>query len=525
LRINFYYFASAKSKQIADPMNIFNRSVQKLFILRYKKIENFSKHPEKVQEQVLMDLVKAARRTEWGIIHDYQKIKNSEDFSKLVPLTDYEVLKSWIERMISGEKDILWPGKVKWFAKSSGTTNDKSKFIPVSDESLHKCHFKATIDVFALYIRSNPDTKVLQGKNLTIGGSHRVSSLSKDTQTGDLSAVMIHNLPLFSRLKNTPPSDIALIPDFEEKIDKLIKKTVNENITSFAGVPSWFLVMIKKMLAETGKENLLEVWPNLEVFIHGGINFEPYREQYHKLIPSDKMKYVNTYNASEGFFGIQNDQKTDDMLLMLDYGIYYEFISMDEFHKEDRKVMSLKEIEIGKNYAMVISTNGGLWRYIIGDTVTFTSKYPYKFKITGRTRHFINAFGEELIIDNAEKALDKACAETGAIINEYTAGPVFMSTNDKGCHQWIIEFEKQPENVEQFAEILDKELQTLNSDYEAKRYKNITLLRLQLVSAPKDSFYKWMKFRGKVGGQNKIPRLANDRQYLDSLLEIINQTN
>ena len=502
-------------------MRLFNTSIQKIFTLRYKRYEYFSKYPVEQQEQVLKDLVKSSKNTEWGIQYAYAQIKTSAEFAKKVPLTDYEVLKSWIERMIAGEKDVLWPGRVRWFAKSSGTTNDKSKFIPVSDESLRKCHYKSAIDVFAHYIKANPDTNLLKGKNLTIGGSHKVSHLSSYTRTGDLSAVMLQNLPYLSRFLNTPRSEIALIPDFEEKIEKIIESTVKENITSFSGVPSWFLVLIKKVLETTGKSNLLEVWPNLEVFAHGGINFEPYREQYEKLIPSPNMHYMNTYNASEGFFGLQNELDQDDLLLLLDNGIYYEFIPMDEFLKEDKKAIPLSEVETGINYAMVISTNGGLWRYVIGDTIQFTKKYPFKFKITGRTKHFINAFGEELIIDNAIKGLQVACKATNANISEYSAGPVFMNTESKGCHQWIIEFEKEPEDLERFADVLDKELQTLNSDYEAKRYKNLTLTRLQLINAPKGTFYQWMKKRGKVGGQNKIPRLANNREYLDSLLEII----
>ncbi|MDA3929693.1 MAG: GH3 auxin-responsive promoter family protein [Prolixibacteraceae bacterium] len=500
---------------------LFNQSIQKIFTLRYKKYEYFSKFPIEQQEQVLKDLVHAARKTEWGILYDYTTIQTPSEFDKKVPLTDYEVLKSWIERMIAGEKNVLWPGQVKWFAKSSGTTNDKSKFIPVSDESLNKCHFKASIDVFAHYIKSNPDSKFFQGKNLTIGGSHKVSNLNKKTRTGDLSAVMLHNLPFLSKIKNTPPSEISLIPDFEEKIEKIIQSTINENITSFSGVPSWFLVLIKRVLEFTGKDNLLEVWPNLEVFVHGGIDFEPYREQYEKLIPNPNMRYINTYNASEGFFGLQNDSEKDDLLLMLDNGIYYEFIPMEDFLKDDKKAIPLSQVETGINYALVISTNGGLWRYIIGDTIKFTSTYPYKFKITGRTKHFINAFGEELIIDNAIKGLKKACKDTSAIVSEYTAGPHFMDTEHQGFHQWIIEFERSPDNLDRFAEILDKELQELNSDYEAKRFKDISIVQLQIKEAPKGTFYKWMKQRGKIGGQNKIPRLANNREYLDSLLKIL----
>ena len=504
-------------------MGFFNKNIQKLFTLQYKKIDFFSKNPIEMQEQVLKDLLEKARKTEWGNQFHYKSISNSKEFSRDVPLNDYETLKALIERMIAGEKNILWPGQVKWFAKSSGTTNDKSKFIPVSDESLHNCHFKATLDIFALYVKNNPENNILLGKNLSIGGSQKVSSLSTKTRTGDLSAVMLYNLPIFSRFKNTPSSDISLIPDFEEKIEKIIKSTINENITSFSGVPSWFLILIRRILEETGKDNLLEVWPNLELFTHGGIYFEPYREQYKKLIPTDKMHYMNTYNASEGFFGIQSNLNSDDLLLMLDYGIFYEFIPMESFFEEDKKVIPLGEVELGVNYAMVISTNGGLWRYIIGDTVMFTSKFPFKIKITGRTKHYINAFGEELIVDNAEKGLQKACELTGAVISEYTAGPVFMGEENKGCHQWIIEFEKQPDDLAKFVEALDSELKTLNSDYEAKRHKDITLNQLQLIVAPKGTFYEWLRSKGKVGGQNKIPRLANNREYLDPLLDILNK--
>ncbi|MBN2262379.1 MAG: GH3 auxin-responsive promoter family protein [Prolixibacteraceae bacterium] len=502
-------------------MRIFNKSVEKLFTSRYRKYEYFSKYPVEQQEQVLFSLLKKARKTEWGKKYNYKSIKSIADYAENVPLTDYEILKADINRMVEGEKNILWPGATRWFAKSSGTTNDKSKFIPISKDSLEKCHYRASLDVFAHYIRCNPDTKILKGKNLTIGGSHRVNQLNKRVRTGDLSAVLLYNLPFLSKFRNTPGAEIALIPDFEEKIDKIAEATINENIISFAGVPSWFLVLIKKVLEKTGKNNLLEVWPNLEVFVHGGINFEPYREQYEKLIPSPKMRYMNTYNASEGFFGLQNDLSSNDFILMLDNGIYYEFIPMDDFFKDDRKAIPLSEVKTGVNYAMVISTNGGLWRYIIGDTVQFTSTYPFKFIITGRTKHFINAFGEELIVDNAVKGLQDACQKTGAIISEFTAGPVFMDASHKGRHQWIIEFEKEPENLEDFAQKLDLALQSLNSDYEAKRYKNLTLTQLEIINAPQGTFYQWMKQRGKVGGQNKIPRLSNNRDFLDPILELL----
>jgi hypothetical protein len=506
-------------------MRFFRKNIKHLFTSRYKRIDYFSRNPRVQQEEVLKELIRSARKTEWGKMHHYSMLKSYSEFSNSVPLNDYETLKGHIEKMISGKKNILWPGQIKWFAKSSGTTNDKSKFIPISKESLHKCHYKAALDVFALYVLNNPENNILTGKNLSIGGSQKVSSLSSKTRTGDLSAVMLYNLPFMSRFKNTPQADIALIPDFEEKIEKIVAQTINENITSFSGVPSWFLVMLKRVLEVTGKDNLLEVWPNLEVFAHGGVNFDPYREQYKKLIPTDKMHYINSYNASEGFFSIQNDLKVDDMLLMLDYGIFFEFIEMENFLKPDRKAIPLWEVEPGVNYAMVISTNGGLWRYIIGDTVIFTSTSPYKIKISGRTKHFINTFGEELIVDNAEKGIKKACETTDAIVSDYTAGPVFMDGNNKGWHQWIIEFDKQPDNLALFTETLDIELQAINSDYEAKRYKSLTLNLPEIIVAPKGSFYKWLKEKGKVGGQNKIPRLANNREYLDPILQMINLQN
>lgn len=484
-------------------------------------MELYREHPHEIQREVLFDLLSKSSGTEWGKKYDYKNITSEQQFKSSVPVQDYNDLKPYVERLRIGEKDILWPGEVKWFAKSSGTTSDKSKFIPVTKESLEDCHLRGPKDVFALYIRNNPYSKVLKGKSLTLGGSHRVNNFNNNSYYGDLSAILIENVPVWSDFIRTPSTEIALIEEFEEKIDKIIESSLDLNVTSFAGVPSWYLVLFKKVLEVTGKNNILEVWPNMEVFIHGGVNFNPYRGQYRKLIPSDQMHYMETYNASEGFFGIQDNPTRDDMLLMLDYGIYYEFIPMEDWGSANPTVLSLGEVEINKNYAIVISTNGGLWRYLIGDTIQFTCKYPFKIKVTGRTKHFINAFGEEVIIDNAEQAVKVACERTGAIVHEYTAGPVFMGDNQKGAHQWIFEFDKEPDDLEHFINALDNTLKTLNSDYEAKRHKNLTLEKPHIQLAPKGTFYQWMKQRGKIGGQNKIPRLANDRKYLDELLKLI----
>jgi hypothetical protein len=503
-------------------MPLLNSVIKWINIKRNYQIQYYREHPHEIQNETLFSLLNNAKNTEWGKEHNYSNITSSEEFQESLPLQTYDDIKPYVDRLRKGEKNLLWPGEVKWFAKSSGTTSDKSKFIPVTPEALEDCHLRGPKDVFAQYIRTHPETKVLKGKTLTLGGSHRVNNYNNNSIYGDLSAIMIENVPFWSDLFRTPTTEIALIEEFEEKIEKIIETALDQNITSFAGVPSWYLVLFNKVLEKTGKSNLLEVWPNMEVFAHGGVNFEPYREQYRKLIPSDQMHYVETYNASEGFFGIQDNEHRDDMLLMLDYGIYYEFISMSEYGKENPRVLMLEEVELNENYAIVISTNAGLWRYIIGDTIKFTCKYPFKIKVTGRTKHFINAFGEELIIDNAEQAMRIACNHTGAIVNEYTAGPVFMGDDRKGAHQWIIEFDIPPKDLDYFTRVLDNSIKTLNSDYEAKRHKNLTLEMPDIVLAPKGTFYNWMKKRGKIGGQNKIPRLANDRRYLDELLKMLN---
>lgn len=502
-------------------MPLLNSVINWINFKRNYQIQLYREHPGDIQRETLLNLLRRAKDTTWGKMHKFSEIRSLEQFRQNLPLQTYDDVKPWVDRLRDGENDLLWPGEVKWFAKSSGTTSDKSKFIPVTKEALEDCHLRGPKDVFAIYIKNYPETKVLWGKTLTLGGSHKINNFSNNSYYGDLSAILIENVPFWTDLIRIPPAEIALIEEFEEKIEQIIDTSLDQNVTSLAGVPSWYLVLLKRILEKTGKSNILEVWPNLEVFTHGGVNFEPYREQYKKLIPSENMHYMETYNASEGFFAIQDDPALQEMLLMLDYGVFYEFIPMSEFGAENPRVLTLEQVELNENYALVISTNAGLWRYIIGDTVQFTSRNPYRLKITGRTKHFINAFGEEVIVDNAEKALQTACQKTGAIISEYTAGPVFMGDNQKGAHQWIIEFEREPADTTEFARVLDERLQQLNSDYEAKRYKDLTLEMLHLEVAPKGTFYQWMKKRGKIGGQNKIPRLSNDRKYLDELLELL----
>jgi len=501
-------------------MPVINSIINWVNFKRIYQIELFKKHPHEVQREALFQLLDEASNTEFGLKYNFKGIRTEKEFREQVPVQSYDDIKNTVERMMLGEKNLLWPGETKWFAKSSGTTNDKSKFIPVSKDSLEDVHIRGGRDVFAIYLKNYPDSGVLSGKALTLGGSHRVNSYNNNCYYGDLSAILIENIPFWTDFYRTPSTEISLIEEFQEKIEKIIEHSVDENVTSFAGVPSWYLVLLKRVLEVTGKNNILEVWPNLEVFTHGGVNFEPYREQYQKLFPGSGIHYMETYNASEGFFGIQDEPERNDMLLMLDYGIYYEFIPMDEFRSNRLNAISLQEVEMDKDYAMVISTNGGLWRYLIGDTIRFTSRYPFKFVITGRTKHFINAFGEEVIIDNAEKAFRIACERTNAIISEYTGGPIYMTDNQKGAHEWVIEFEKEPDDLDHFIQLFDGALKTINSDYEAKRHRNLSLEMPHVQVAKKGLFYEWMKLKGKVGGQNKIPRLANNRQYLDQLIEL-----
>ena len=494
--------------------------IRKIFVPRQVELERHYTEGEALQHEVLKSLVERASDTEYGRNHVFKGIKGYEDFAKNVPVNTYEELKGDIDRMRHGERDILWPGKVRWYAKSSGTTNDKSKFIPVSKDGLQNIHYSGGTDAVALYLRNYKKSKLFDGKALILGGSHSPNYNLQGSLVGDLSAILIENINPLANLVRVPKKQTALLSDFEVKRDRIAHETLNKNVTNLSGVPSWMLSVLSRVMELAGKEHLEEVWQNIAVFFHGGVAFTPYRNQYQQLITKPDMRYMETYNASEGFFGLQDDPNDKSMLLMLDYDVFYEFIPMDEFGTENPTVVPLWGVETGRNYAMLISTSCGLWRYIIGDTVKFTSVNPYKFVITGRTKHFINAFGEELIVDNAEKGLAYACQQTGAQVLEYTAAPVFMDAKGKCRHQWVIEFSKEPENLEQFATLFDKRMQELNSDYEAKRYKDITLQHLEIVVARHDLFNDWLKMKGKLGGQHKVPRLSNSREIIDQLLKM-----
>ena len=494
--------------------------VRNAFLPRQKELERHTMEAETLQQDVLRYLLAKAKNTEYGRNHLFAATKGYDDFARNTPINSYEELKDDIDRMRHGEADILWPGTVKWYAKSSGTTNDKSKFIPVSDDGLRNLHYKGGKDVVALYLRNNPKSRMFDGKGLILGGSHAPNYNLRDSLVGDLSAILIENINPLANLVRVPKKQTALLSDFEVKRDRIAQETIGKNITNLSGVPSWMLSVLTRVMEISGKTHLEEVWNNIEVFFHGGVAFTPYRSQYEQLITKPDMHYMETYNASEGFFGIQSTPDDKAMMLMLDYGVFYEFIPMDEFGSENPNIVPLWGIETGRNYAMVISTSCGLWRYVLGDTVSFTQKNPYKFIITGRTKSFINAFGEELIVDNAEKGLAYACKETGAEVSEYTAAPVFMDDKAKCRHQWLIEFAKRPDSMERFATLLDSKLQELNSDYEAKRYKNITLQHLEIVEARTGLFNTWLKMKGKLGGQHKIPRLNNSREHIDQLLNL-----
>jgi hypothetical protein len=503
-------------------MDILNETIAWLMKRRLPRIQSFIERPMDTQEQMFWNLIQSAKHTEWGKKFEFHTITSIKTFQQRVPISSYEDLFPYIERMMRGEQNVLWHSDIQFFSKSSGTTNARSKFIPVSKESLDECHFMGGKDMMTLVVANKPNTEVFSGKGLSIGGSLQSNQLNSRTLLGDVSAVVMKNLPIWAQLIRTPSLEVALMDVWEEKIQKMAEVTAQENVTSILGVPTWTLVLIERILAITGKNNILEVWPNFEFFIHGAVSFQPYREMFsNSIFPNKNVSYLEIYNASEGFFGIQDDfSRQDEMMLMLDYGIFYEFIPMEEIDQAYPNAITLDEVELNKNYAMVISTNAGLWRYKIGDTVKFTTRFPYRIKISGRTKHFINAFGEELIIENAEIAITKACEATEAILSDYTAGPVYMNNHQQGCHEWIIEFTKQPNDKALFEQILDKTLREVNSDYDAKRYNDMVLVAPQINFVPKDTFYAWMRSRGKLGGQHKVPRLSNSREFLEEIRQL-----
>lgn len=501
------------------PLPIINSIATWILKKRIHQMELFIKYPNEVQNELLFNLVKTAENTLLGKKYDFKSIKTYQDFTERVPVSSYEEFEPFIEQTRQGAQNIFWPSTIKYFAKSSGTTNAKSKFIPVSNEALENNHYKASKDLLALYLNNNEDSQMFTGKSLRLGGSKQLYE-NNNTFFGDLSAILIDNMPIWAEFSSTPSNKVSLMSDWETKLPAIVNETINENVTSLAGVPSWMMVLLNKALEETNKSNILEIWPNAEVYFHGGVSFDPYREQYKKLFPKESFKYYEIYNASEGFFALQDTNHVNELLLMLDYGIFYEFIPMDTFGKWDQKVIPLNEVEINKNYAIVITTNSGLWRYLIGDTIRFTSTNPYRIKVTGRTKHHINVFGEELMIENTDQAISKTSQQLNCEVLDYTVAPVFMVDKTKGSHEWIIEFKENPIDINLFAELLDKNLQELNSDYEAKRTNNMTLNPLKINIARKNLFYDWLKAQDKLGGQHKVPRLSNNREYMDNLLSI-----
>ncbi|HEY5746709.1 MAG TPA: GH3 auxin-responsive promoter family protein [Chryseolinea sp.] len=507
-------------------MGLINSILTWVMQKRIHQIELFMKYPIEVQDELLKKLIQTARFTEFGQQYDFGSIHTYDQFRERIPIHTYEETFPYIERLMKGEQNILWPSEIKWFSKSSGTTNARSKFIPVSQEALEDCHFKGGKDLLSIYVNNFPETKLFDGKGLAVGGSHQINELdpSASSYYGDVSAVIMQNLPPWAQFIRTPSLETALMGNWEEKIEKLARETAKTNVTNIAGVPTWTVLLIQKIVELEKKSSILEVWPNLEVFFHGAVSFAPYRSLFQSLIPTEKMQYWETYNASEGFFGIQDQQNSEELLLMLDYGIFYEFIPAQELDKEQPRALRLGEVELDKNYAMVISTNSGLWRYNLGDTVKFTSLSPYRIKITGRTKHFMNAFGEEVIVENAEAAITKACEATGAVIDNFTAAPVYLEEGKQGRHEWIIEFKVEPATLPAFAHELDEALRSINSDYDAKRHHNLALIAPKIHSVREGTFYNWMKRRGKLGGQNKVPRLANSREYVDDILSMMRES-
>jgi hypothetical protein len=497
-------------------MKLLSPAISRIARLRSSAIDEWVNDPIGTQRHVLQHLVTSAQYTEYGRKYGFNKTFTTRAFKQAVPINDYESLKPYIERMLAGEENVLWNTPIQWFAKSSGTTSDRSKFIPVSKESLDENHFQGSKDALTLYYINFPESDLLTGKGLVIGGSHQVGQISDDIQYGDLSAVLMQNSPFWSHWIRTPELSIALLDEWENKIEQLARSTMLENVTSVSGVPTWTLVLFKRILELSGKQTIKEVWPNLELYFHGGVSFVPYREQFEKII-GGPINYLDIYNASEGFFSVQINPQDDGMLLMLNHGIFYEFMPVDEYGKDNPKTVGLKEVEVGKNYAPIISTTGGLWRYLLGDTIQFTSVFPFRIKVSGRLKHYINAFGEEVIVDNSDKALAIACEKTGAIVCDYTAAPIYFSHSSNGAHEWLIEFEKEPESLAAFAYELDTALRSINSDYDAKRHKDIALGQLIIKPLPLGTFTQWLRSKGKLGGQHKVPRLSNDRTYVEEI--------
>lgn len=507
----------AKIPYFGCTMSLLSPAISSLARMRLWRIEAWKKNPVDAQREVLQELVTAAQYTEFGRKYNFSNLFTVKDFKTVVPIHEYNDLKPYIERIMNGEQNILWNTPIYWFAKSSGTTSDKSKFIPISDESLEDGHFKASKDVLSMYYQFKPDSVLLTGKGLLIGGSHSINPMNAEAQYGDLSAVLFQNSPFWAHWLRTPDLSIALMDEWESKIEKIAEATIKENVTSVSGVPTWTLVLFKRILEITGKKTMAEVWPALELYMHGGVSFTPYKEQFQKLIGKD-INYLEMYNASEGFFAAQEKPGDDGMLLFTDHGIFYEFMPVSEYGKKEPKTIGLPEVEIGKNYAPVISTDGGLWRYLVGDTIQFSSVNPYRIKVSGRLKHFMNAFGEEVIVDNTDQAIAAACEKTGAIVNDYTAAPIYFSDAGNGAHEWLIEFEKEPASLEVFTNELDTALKNINSDYEAKRHKSIALGLPVIHALPKGSFTNWLRHKGKLGGQHKVPRLSNERKLLEEIL-------
>ncbi|MFM1998871.1 MAG: hypothetical protein RL204_818 [Bacteroidota bacterium] len=487
---------------------------------RIHQIELFKKYPVEVQTESFQKLVDEAALTRFGLEHNFSNIRSIKDFQQAVPIRTYEDFKPYIDLLREGQQNVLWPSKLKWFAKSSGTTDARSKFIPVTQEALEECHYKGGKDLLAMWYNLKPDAKLYAGKTLVVGGSSKINPFNEEGYTGDLSAIIIRNLPIWVELRRIPSRDIALMENWEEKIEAMAQATKEEDVSILAGVPSWTLVLLKRIMELKGTNNIMEIWPNLELYMHGGVSFKPYRAQFEKLIPSPTMGYVETYNASEGFFAIQDQVKSDELLLMMDYGIFYEFLPVEEIGAKNPRTVGLNDVELGKNYALIISTNAGLWRYMVGDTIKFTNKFPFRIQVSGRTKHFINAFGEELMVENSDFAIQQASLKTGALVSDYTAAPIYMGDDARGAHEWAIEFEKAPECIKTFTTELDNALKSVNTDYEAKRAFDLNLRAPEIRVLPQGTFYNWLKKNGKLGGQHKIPRLSNERVLLEEILKM-----